>query len=699
MALLALALFTSVIYERAKKYKHQQEINSFQVLHKQLIAEVEAESEQEKIKSILTKSIAKKDQFIQFYGFLDNELKEQFIIENKFFNAPIVQDILLYLTNDKYDGKIQYNKEDFYWHLEKIPNSTNNLLTITSLSPSNFSQFAHFFGIPFFISGFLLCWLMVWASIIVSSLVIKLENQKATLKAQAIDIEKARDDALQANSAKSHFLANMSHEIRTPLTSIIGYAESCLEGNQPIEERTTATKTIIKSGKHLLHIINEILDLSKIEAGKLEIEIMPCSLSDILEEVNQVLSNMANEKGLVFSIKYAFPLPEKIKSDPFRIKQILLNLCSNAIKFTQEGHVYLNVAYNVDTSKLVFEVADTGIGLSKEQQERIFKPFEQADISTTRKFGGTGLGLTLSKQLIKMLNGRLTVDSVKDKGSRFTATIKLENIENTNYIYESSFSNTSDKVQLLKKDNVALSGKVLVIEDNIDIQNLVKLIFKKVGITADFVDNGKKGLELALSSNYDLVFMDIQMPVMDGMEAMQELKKQHYKTPVIAMTANAMKQDREECANIGFTDFVSKPIDLNELNIILSRFLKPINKIKSTSTMLTSSLLHDEPDLIDLIGKFIKRLPDMREAINKAHSQNDEAELSGLIHQMKGVGGGYGYQVLTDLCIKIEDAIKSKQPESLNVLIKEFNDMADQILAGDEENQRIAEQAEIRLSE
>lgn len=534
---------------------------------------------------------------------------------------------------------------------------------------------------------------MVWSSIILSSLVVKLQKQKQILSNQAVDIEKARDDAMHANSAKSDFLANMSHEIRTPLTSIIGFAESCLEVNQSMKERSSATKTIIKSSKHLMHIINEILDLSKIEAGKLEIETMPFSTMDALEEINQLVSIMAEEKGLIFKINYSFPVPEKIISDQLRLKQILLNLCSNAIKFTAVGNVYLNLSYKPDTTTLIFEVVDTGIGMSEEQKEKIFKPFEQADSSITRKFGGTGLGLALSKELIEMLNGDLSVESHLNKGSRFTAKLQIEEVENTNYIYESTYKEISDNVTQLNTEIPSFNGKVLVAEDNEDIQDLVRLLFKKVGIKPDIVENGQLAVELALSSNYDLVFMDLQMPVMDGISAMKKLKQQAYANPVIAMTANAMKKDREECEQVGFTGFVSKPIDRNELYSVLIQYLKQGKIFEDDNRVLTSNLLNDEPELIDLIDKFMKRLPVMLDAVNKAHAEGKEEELSGLIHQMKGVGGGYGYPMLTQLCAKIEFQITSKDAENVAILIEEFNLMADQILEGNEENHKIVNQA------
>jgi CheY-like chemotaxis protein len=536
---------------------------------------------------------------------------------------------------------------------------------------------------------------MLWAAVILSSLVHKLQNQKQILSDQAIDIKKARDEALYANSAKSNFLANMSHEIRTPLTSIIGFAESCLDIHQSMKERLKATKTIIKNGKHLMRLINEILDLSKIEAGRLEIEIKSFSVMEVLDEISQLVSIMAEEKGLTFGVNYTYPIPEKIISDPLRLKQILINLCSNAIKFTRKGHVYLNIAYIPESTSLVFEVVDTGIGMSAEQKEKIFSPFVQADSSTTRKFGGTGLGLTLSQQLAEMLNGEITVESIINKGSRFTVKIKIDEVENSNYIHERAHKKVQKKPEELEEQNVVppkLHGKVLLVEDNKDIQALVKLLLKKVGVDLDIVDDGQQAINNAMNIDYDLVLMDMQMPVMDGLTAMQKLKQQGYTKPVIVMTANAMKKVRDNCKAAGFSGFVSKPIERADLYAELIKYLKPNTSISESDTMiLTSSLLKDEPHLIDLINKFMKRLPAMRDAINLAHSEQNEEEFSGLIHQMKGVGGSYGYPLLTELCAKMEFQVASNHADNLNELMEEFNLMSERIFAGNDENHKIAE--------
>lgn len=694
ITIIALMLFTSVMHGRVIKYKHVQENHLSHLYLQHLYKKMGTLKDVKKIKTVFEKEEVKELQDVQIYLVYDKNHKQKFIFKNKDIVLPDLKLIKADIRNKKFKGPLKINDRPFYWATTGFEknDANNKILAIYSLSSTAYSEFFKFFGFPLMISSILLCWLMVWASIILSSLFAKLQKQKQILSDQAIDIEKSRDQALQASSAKTDFLANMSHEIRTPLTSIIGFAESCLDIEQTLKERSKATKIIIKSGKHLLHVINEILDLSKIETGKLEIEKIPVSVIEILDEINQLVSKMAEEKGLTFRINYTYPLPEKIISDPLRLKQILINLCSNAIKFTENGYVYLNVSYLPESSNLTFEVVDTGIGMTEEQIEKIFKPFEQADTSTTRKFGGTGLGLTLSKQLVNMINGEIKVESSVNKGSKFIVSLEIVEVDTFKYIYDGNNKGALEKQNNKNNEIPQLEGKILLAEDNKDIQDLIKLLMKKIGINLDIVENGRQAIKAATESVYDIVFMDVQMPVLDGISAMKELHGRNYNQPVVAMTANAMQKDRDDCKEAGFSGFISKPINRNDLYLLLTQYLKPANKNESVNVMLTSSLLEDDPELIDLIDKFIKRLPAMRDAINKAQTDNNEEELSSLVHQLKGVGGNYGYPMLTELSAKIEFQITSKHTENVTKLIEEFNQMVDQIIQGHDENHKIASQ-------
>jgi len=450
------------MYDRAIEYKHQQEIRVNRVLAEQFYHTVSDIDDLNIIKQEIAENITSKIQPAEIFAVLDNERNVIFYYSKHNSKEGTLKKLLPKIKAVPLlkEGNIK-DKEIYYsWFINDFHSYTHrnySLLIIYPLSSSVVSEFRQFFGLPFYISGFILCWVMVWASIILSSLVEKLQNQKKILSEQAKDIEKTRDQALLDSSAKSYFLANMSHEIRTPLTSIIGFAETSLDVNQSMEERSKATKIIIKSGKYLLNIINEILDLSKIESGRLEIENIPFSLMKVLDEINQLVSIMAENKELTFEVNYSYPLPEKIISDPIRLKQILLNLCSNAIKFTEKGHAYLNVIYEEESSNIIFEVIDTGIGISEKQQEKIFKPFEQADPSISRKFGGTGLGLTLSKQLAEMLKGNLFVESSIGKGSRFTLKLKVGEVEQGKYVHKNIYQDSVEKQSLVNTEMPQLS--------------------------------------------------------------------------------------------------------------------------------------------------------------------------------------------------------------------------------------------------
>ena len=297
----------------------------------------------------------------------------------------------------------------------------------------------------------------------------------------------ARQKAQDADQHKSQFLANMSHEIRTPLTAIIGYSETLFEDKKSTPDWDQYVDSIIKNSKHLHQLINNILDLSKIEANQLNIEIIPVSLCNITAEIESLMGERARKKGLAFQLDYHFPVPRIIHSDPIRLKQILINLCGNAIKFTAEGSITLTVNYDKLKNKLSFTVKDTGIGMTPEQSAELFKPFRQADASTTRKFGGSGLGLYISKQLSECLGGDLSLESQFGVGSCFTATIDAGENSNTEWI------SSSEDIEILTQQTQStsiipsLTGKVLLAEDNPDNQALISLHLKKAGVTVTVV--------------------------------------------------------------------------------------------------------------------------------------------------------------------------------------------------------------------
>lgn len=334
-----------------------------------------------------------------------------------------------------------------------------------------------------------------------------------------------------ANQAKSRFLANMSHEIRTPLTAIIGYAESALDGDQGMNEHVNALSVIKRSGHHLLTIINDILDFSKIEADEMDIEYINVNPFQVLADVEAIAATQAIQKGIRFDVDYQLPLPTSISSDPVRFRQILLNLFSNAIKFTTQGSVTIYVRYLDDTNQLQCRVTDTGIGIAAEQLENIFQPFKQADSSTTRHYGGTGLGLSLSNRLATLLGGQLEVNSQPSKGTSFTLTIPCGETNELVYDLE-NVDFTAEQEQKTIPDN-DLHGTILLAEDNITNQKLISALLKKMGADVTTADNGAEALKLALEKQYDIIYMDMQMPVMSGIDATKALRENDYQAPLL----------------------------------------------------------------------------------------------------------------------------------------------------------------------
>lgn len=383
----------------------------------------------------------------------------------------------------------------------------------------------------------------------------------------------AMHDAVEASKAKSDFLAKMSHEIRTPMNGILGFAGELENADLPEDERRESIALIRSSGEHLLQIINDILDISKIEAGKLECEFLQVSPAKLISQVVSSYRALASDKGLELEIFWEGPIPALVRTDPTRLRQVLLNLLSNAIKFTSTGRVRMvsRLTRNPDSEPtLEIDVIDTGIGLSPEQSKNVFEPFVQADNSTTRRFGGTGLGLSLSLQLAEMLGGGIEILSELGVGSTFRTTIGVGDLEGVELLEGEALqaamteSGPSTDVQL------RLSQRLLVVEDNAVNQLLIRRILERAGAGVDLAENGREAIELIdAASNgqnpYDLILMDMQMPVLDGYEATEELRGAGYSGKIVALTANVMLEDRARCMAAGCNEVLSKPINRTEL--------------------------------------------------------------------------------------------------------------------------------------
>ena len=492
------------------------------------------------------------------------------------------------------------------------------------------------------------------------------------------------DEAKLASQMKSDFLAKMSHEIRTPLGAILGFAEASLNSGQTMDDRIIGTQRIIHNARHLLGLINDILDLSKVESGKLEIEHIAVSPIQIANEACNVVKVKADEKQLSYGVNFVLPLPREIQSDPTRMKQVLINLMSNAIKFTEHGHVYLNVSYSAHYDKVCFEIEDTGIGISEKQQSKIFNAFTQADSSTTRKYGGTGLGLNLSKDLVLQMGGELSVKSKTGVGSKFIFTLDSGKQEDLDFIYELSqveeHENTLTKEKKIRKP---LQGKVLLVEDNEDNQRIIGCFIESTGAEVTLAENGLKALDLYQKiKEFDLIFMDMQMPFMDGPTATEKLREFGCGTPIIALTANAFKEDRMRCLSAGSTDFVTKPISQDGLYDLLSHYLVEAKEIKHETKPIISTLISEEPKLEKIVNRYIGRLPAATEKIKQASLSNNWDEMKELMHASKGSAGMAGFAQLSDMAAQIDFQLRNKDYVNVQGLIGKYENIVNRIISG-----------------
>ena len=393
------------------------------------------------------------------------------------------------------------------------------------------------------------------------------------------DLESAKQSAEAASQAKSDFLANMSHEIRTPMTSILGYSEQLLDPTISPSIRLDAINTIHRNGQSLLSIINDILDISKIEAGQMSVEPVDCSPRQVIADVMSLMHVRAHAKHLSLTAEFDGLIPETITTDTLRLRQIIVNLVGNAIKFTETGGVSIVTRYvEPDTNSkamLEVDVIDTGIGLDDDQCERIFKPFTQADSTMSRRFGGTGLGLTISRRLAEMLGGSIHVESIPGQGSRFRVRIATGTDANVRLIDATSVEeptphpagSTSQPDAAARADG----ARILLAEDGPDNQRLLSFILTKAGAEVIVAENGRIAMEEALQAAaqdrpFDVILMDMQMPEMDGYTATSLLRERGYRGPIIALTAHAMTGDRERCLNAGCDDYATKPV--NRVNLI-----------------------------------------------------------------------------------------------------------------------------------
>ncbi len=487
------------------------------------------------------------------------------------------------------------------------------------------------------------------------------------------ELEKEKEKALLTTQSKSEFLANMSHEVRTPLTPIVGFAEVLTDPAISPEEKQKAIEALRRSCDQLLRVVNDVLDLSKIEADKIDIFPSEYSPFAILSEVEQLTRKKAEEKGLSLIIDYHYPIPKTMITDPVRVKQILMNLVVNAIKFTLQGTVRITTSYQGETKQISFAVSDTGIGLNEKEQAFIFEPFSQAHEIVTSHNHGTGLGLTISKKLAERLGGAITLKSSPGHGSIFTLFIPLGAVSTVELINKepepTSFSEGNELLDVPK-----LHGRVLLAEDGEDNQRLITYLLRKCGLECEIVEDGKMAVERALRSSFDLILMDMQMPVLDGFQATVMLKEKGCPTPIIALSAKAMIQDVCSSKLAGCADHLPKPFTRKEFFGMLTKYLPA-----QTSFPSTLNLLEETPQYIEIVLGFISHLPSTMAEIEKAVDSLNWKQVSALGHRLKPATL-FGFPGLSEAAEKLEHSAQSTDSTAVKESYAHLTAIANEVI-------------------